>query len=397
MTEILLLDDDPLQLKLLARTLNGLGYTKLLGCSSAAAALLALKSPERQIGLILLDLNMPGVDGVAFLKLLSERRAEVPVVLVSGEDERLIESAARFGASQNIKILGAITKPVLPAELKTVLEHWEKPPAEPAPLRQYPAEQIARAILDGELVPYFQPIVNLATGALAGAETLVRWQHPRDGLVMPGQFITVAEERGLIRDITGLMLRAAVAQGRAWRDQGLEVFVAVNISMGDLTRTDFADFVLDALERSGLPPSHLVLEVSEQRFAQDPDTAVAAISRLRLRRITMAIDNFGIGSSSLVQLRDLPFNAVKVNGSFVHGAGGNAVLGAIVNASIDLARQLGMRTVAEGVEDSTDWVWLRASPCELAQGWFIGAPMAASELGPWLSAWEKRRRRLFDA
>lgn len=396
MPEILLLDDDPLQVKLLARTLNELGYADLVPCDSAAAALHALGAPHRSIGLILLDLNMPGVDGVAFLKLLNERHVDAAVVLVSGEDERLIESAARFGTSQNIKILGAITKPVLPSELKTVLEHWQKPTAAPAPPKQYPADQIARAILENELVPYFQPIVNLVTGSLAGAETLVRWQHPVDGLVMPAQFISVAEERGLIRDITGLMIRAAVTQGRAWRDEGLEVFVAVNVSMGDLTRADFADFVLDALERSGLPPSDLVLEVSEQRVAQDPDTALAAISRLRMRRITMAIDNFGIGSSSLAQLRDLPFNAVKVNGSFVHGAGGSAVLGAIVNSSIDLARQLGMRTVAEGVEDSTDWVWLRSSGCELAQGWFIGAPMAAAELAAWLSAWEKRRRRLFE-
>ncbi|MBI5600464.1 MAG: EAL domain-containing response regulator [Gemmatimonadetes bacterium] len=397
MPEILLLDDDPLQLKLLSRTLHGLGYTDPIACDSAEAALQALSAPHQAIGLILLDLNMPGVDGVAFLKLLSERRFDAAVVLVSGEDERLIESAARFGASQNIRMLGAISKPVLPAELKTVLEHWQKPTAAPAPPKQYPADQIARAILENELVPHFQPIVNLVTGALAGAETLVRWQHPSDGLVMPGQFIAVAEERGLIRDITRLMIRAAVTQGRVWRDQGLHVFVAVNVSMGDLTRADFADFVLDALERSGLPPDDLVLEASEQRVAQDPDTALAAISRLRMRRITMAIDNFGIGSSSLAQLRDIPFNAVKVDGSFVHGAGGSAVLGAIVNSSIDLARQLGMRTVAEGVEDSTDWVWLRSSGCEMAQGWFIGAPMAASELAAWLTAWEKRRRRLFDA
>ncbi len=397
MPEILLLDDDPLQLKLLTRTLNGFGYTQLVACDNAAAALRALDAPHRSIGLILLDLNMPGVDGVAFLKLLSERRVDAAVVLVSGEDERLIESAARFGASQHLRILGAITKPVVPAGLRAMLDRWQTQAAAPVPPKEYSADQVARAILHNELVPHFQPIVHLATGVLAGAETLVRWQHPDDGLVMPGQFISVAEERGLIRDITEFMIRAAVTQGRIWRDQGMDVSVAVNVSMGDLTRADFADFVLDALERSGLPPTALVLEVSERRFAQDPDTALAAISRLRMRRISMAIDNFGIGSSSLAQLRDVPFNAVKVNGSFVHGAAGNAILGAIVNSSIDLARQLGLRTVAEGVEDSTDWVWLRASACELAQGWFIGAPMAASELAAWVNAWEKRRGQLFGA
>jgi EAL domain-containing protein (putative c-di-GMP-specific phosphodiesterase class I)/CheY-like chemotaxis protein len=395
-TEILLLDDDPLQLKLLARTLNGLGYKQLLGCSSAAAALTALNSPTRNIGLILLDLNMPGVDGIAFLRLLGERRAEIPVVLVSGEDERLIETAARFGASQNIKILGSVPKPVWPAELRSVLERWETPAPPPPRPKQYPAEEVARAILHGELVPHYQPVVELATGALVGVEALVRWQHPQDGIVMPGQFIAVAEERGLIRDLTRIMIRAGMMQRQQWRDQGLEISVAVNVSMDDLGRADFADYVFSELDRTGLPAKDLVLEVSEQRFAQNPDAALATVSRLRLRRITMSIDDFGTGTSSLAQLRDLPFNEVKVDGSFVHGAGSNAILGAIVNSSLDLAQRIGMRTLAEGVEDSADWVFLRANKCDHAQGYFIATPMPASELTTWLPSWEKRRRKLFE-
>ncbi len=395
MTEILLLDDDPLQLKLLARTLNGLGYKQLLGCTSAAAALNALNTPSRSIGLILLDLNMPGVDGIAFLELLAERRNRIPVVLVSGEDERLVETAARFAASRDLTIVGSVPKPVWPTELRIVLERWHAPTSTTAAPRLYPAEEIAGAILHNELVAHFQPIVNLHTGTLAGAETLVRWQHPRDGLVLPGQFVTVAEERGLIRDITRLMLHAAVTQGRHWHDQGTAAFVAVNVTMSDLTRAELADYVFTELERSGLAPTDLVLEVSEQRYAQDPDAALAALSRFRLRRITMAIDNFGIGSSSLANLRDLPFNSVKVDRSFVHGAGSNTVLSAIVNSSIDLARQLGMRTVAEGVEDAADWVNLRTSKCEMAQGYYIGAPMPAEQIPEWQADWERRRKKLF--
>lgn len=395
MPEILLLDDDPLQLKMLARTLNGLGYTKLLGCSSAAAALHALSAPERQLGLLLLDLNMPGVDGIAFLKLLAERRHDIPVVLVSGEDERLVETAARLAESLGLTILGTVPKPVWPAELRIVLDRW-KTHTPPVPMSKvYTAEEVARAILDDELVAYFQPIVHLGTGELAGAEALVRWHHPHDGVVLPGQFVAIAEERGLIRDITRQMLRAAMSQGRRWRDEGREVFVAVNLTMADLTRDDLVDYVFAELERSGLSPKNLVLEVSEQRYAQDPNAAIAALSRFRLRRITMAIDNFGIGSSSLAHLRDLPFNAVKVDRSFVHGAGSNTVLGAIVNSSIELARQLGMRTVAEGVEDVADWVTLRTSKCELAQGYYIGAPMAAAQLPEWQAEWDRRRKKLF--
>lgn len=395
MPEILLLDDDPLQLKMLARTLNGLGYTKLLGCTSAAAALHALSAPERRIGLILLDLNMPGVDGIAFLTLLSERRADVPVVLVSGEDERLLETAARFGASQKLTILGTVPKPVWPAELRLVLERWTSPATPLFTLRQYSAEEVAGAILHGELIPHYQPKVDLATGAVVGVEALVRWRHPKDGLVMPAQFIGIAEERGLIRDLTSLMLQSALAQGRQWRDAGLALSVAVNVSMDDLARADFADTVLAAVERSGLPHRDLVLEVSEQRFAQNPDAAMATVSRLRLRRITMAIDDFGTGTASLAQLRDLPFNEVKVDGSFMHGVGSNAILGAIVTSSLDLALRIGMRTIAEGVEDIADWVWLRAQKCDHAQGYFIGPPMPAAELPDWMAGWEKRRRELY--
>lgn len=397
MTEILLLDDDPLQLKLLARTLNSLGYKQLLGCSSAGAALSALNAPNRSIGLIMLDLNMPGVDGIAFLKLLAERRAEIPVVLVSGEDERLIETAARFGASQHLKILGSVPKPVWPTELRAVLERWEAPASVASAPKQYPGEEVARAVLHGEFIPYFQPIVELSTGALVGVEGLARWQHPTDGLVMPSQFIGVAEERGLIRDITRAMIRACLKQGHAWRDAGLDLFLAVNVSMDDLGRTDFADYVFEELERSGIPPKNLVLEVSEQRFAQNPDAALATVSRLRLRRITMSIDDFGTGTSSLAQLRDLPFNEVKIDGSFVHGSSSNAILGAIVNSSLDLARRIGMRTVAEGVEDGADWAAMRLDKCDHAQGYFICKPMAPDELPGWVGSWDNRRKKLFES
>lgn len=397
MTEILLVDDDPLQLKLLARTLNGLGYTQLVGCSSAVAALHALHAPERRIGLILLDLNMPGVDGVAFLKLLSERRAEIPVVLVSGEDERLIETAARFGASQNLTILGSVPKPVWPAELRVVLDRWQRPATPFSTPRQYSADEVANAIRRGELIPHYQPKVDLVAGAVVGVEALVRWRHPKDGMVMPGQFLAMAEACGFICDVTSLMLHAALAQCAQWRESGQTLSVAVNVSMADLARADFADTVLAAVERSGLPPRDLVLEVGEQGFAQNPDAALATVSRLRLRRITMAIDDFGTGIASLAQLRDLPFNEMKVDGSFLHGAGSSAILAAIVESSLDLAQRLGLRTIAAGVEDSADWAWLRTKKCDHAQGYFIGPPMPAADLPAWLAAWEKRRTQLYDA
>ncbi len=397
MTEILLVEDEPLQLKLLARTLNGLGYTQLIGCSTATAALATLSSAERNIGLIMLDLNLPEVDGVEFLRMLAARRTDIPVVLVSGEDERLIETAARFGASQHITVLGSVPKPVWPAELKAVLERWEKPVVPVVPdVKQYPAEEVARAILDGEFFTYYQPKVELQQGNVIGFEALVRWLHPRDGIVTPDRFIRVAEERGMIRDPTKLMLKTALAQARYWHASGMELSVAVNVSMFDLARAEFADEVIHEVERNKLPPKQLVLEVSERRFAQNPDAALATVSRLRLRRVTMSIDDFGTGTASLAQLRDLPFNEVKVDRSFVHGAGSNAILGAIVNSSLDLAQRIGLRTLAEGIEDAADWIWLRNQRCDHAQGHFIGSPMPVEKIPEWLAEWERRRKKLFE-
>ena len=397
-TEILLLDDDPLQLKLLARALNGLGYHNVVGCTTAAVALDALNAPERSIGLIFLDLNMPDVDGVAFLRLLAESHRSIPVVLVSGEDERLVETAARLGASHQLTVLGTLPKPVWPVELRALLARWESPaPAASGAPAAYAAGDVTRAVRHGELVTYYQPKVDLVTGAVAGVEALVRWRHPLHGDVLPGRFLGVVEEQGLIGELTRVVIGAALSQADEWRQDGLQLSVAVNVSMDDLAQVDFADYVLAELDRHGVPPSDLVLEVAEPRLAKDPHAVMEVVSRLRLKRVTMSIDDFGTGHSSLAQVRDLPFNEVKIDGSFLHGAGSNATLAALFTASVDMARRIGMRTVAEGVEDSVDWAWLRSRNCDQAQGFFLGRPMPADELRHWLAGWEQRRRELFPA
>ncbi|MDX9766086.1 MAG: EAL domain-containing protein, partial [Ectothiorhodospiraceae bacterium] len=241
---------------------------------------------------------------------------------------------------------------------------------------------------------YFQPKVNPASGEVAGVEVLVRWHHPRDGLVMPVQFIPMAEEQGLIDGLTQVVLVDALHQARQWQDDGMPLHIAVNVSMDSLAALEFADFVADEVARAGLPMNHLVLEVTESRLMKDPRAALDILARLRLKRIGLSIDDFGTGHSSLAQLRDIPFSELKVDYGFVHGAWRDASLQAIFEASLGVARQLGMKTVAEGVEDRDDWDFLRARGCDLAQGFFIGRPMPAAELPEWMAQWEARRRDL---
>jgi EAL domain-containing protein (putative c-di-GMP-specific phosphodiesterase class I) len=182
-------------------------------------------------------------------------------------------------------------------------------------------------------------------------------------------------------------------QARIWQDAGLHLCVAVNVSMDNLISLEFPDFVAQAVRQAGVPPTSLLLEVTESRLMKDPLAALDILTRLRLKHISLSIDDFGTGHSSLAQLRDIPFDELKVDRGFVHGAGRDPSLRALFEASLGMARQLGMKTVAEGVEDREDWDFLRLAGCDTAQGYFIARPMPGEELPCWIDDWDDRYRQ----
>lgn len=392
---VLLLDDDPFVLKMLARQLAGLGVPEVAVFTSGEAALAAL-AKDGIAEMVLVDLNMPGMDGVEFLRHLGQRGYAGSLALVSGEDVRILEAAERLAAAHGLHVLGHLTKPVASQTLRDLLERWRSAaPAQPLAGRKgYGAREVRRAIEQGELVNHYQPKVDVATGALRGVETLVRWQHPDDGLVFPDQFIGVAEEHGLIDALTRRVLGDALAQARRWGAAGLALRVAVNVSMDNLVRLDFADFVASEVDRHGLAPADLILEVTESRLMHDAQNALEVLTRLRLKRFSLSIDDFGTGHSSLGQLRNIPFDELKIDQSFVHGAAEDGTRRAIVDASLTIARQLGMGSVAEGVEDGADWAFLQSTGCDQAQGYFIARPMPGDALPAWQVDWQGRHAAL---
>jgi EAL domain-containing protein (putative c-di-GMP-specific phosphodiesterase class I)/ActR/RegA family two-component response regulator len=389
----LVVDDEPFVLKLLGRQLENLGFEEVILYERGHDALILLESGAQTVDLICCDLQMPEMDGVELVRHLVRIGYAGRLVLVSGEDERTLQTAEKLAKAHQLRVLGAVHKPVSYQKLRELLD--AKPSyAATAPRdasRAYAPDALRRAIACGELVNYYQPKVELATGTVAGVETLVRWHHPHDGLVFPGQFIATVEEHGLIDALTRTVLIAAVRQARLWQEAGLRLHVAVNVSMDNLAALEFPDFVAHETEAAGVPASSLVLEVTESRLMKNPLAALDILTRLRLKRIRLSIDDFGTGHSSLSQLRDIPFDELKVDRGFVHGACRDASLKAIVEASLGMARQLGMKTVAEGVEDQADWGFLHAAGCDLAQGYFIAKPMPAEDLTGWLARWERRR------
>lgn len=389
---IMVLDDEPFMLKLLGRMLANLGFTQVTSCASGRGALASLDSPNQPPDLILLDINMPEMDGLEFVRHLVERHYTSKIIVISGEDERMLQAAVKLVQSHKISVLGHLRKPVQPEALSALLEKWTpSAPARPGAAKKvYGADELRAAIDNGELVNYYQPKVAVATGEVVGVESLVRWLHPQDRMVFPDQFIGVAEAHGLIDDLTRVVLTGALAQAKVWQDAGWVLRVAVNVSMDSLASLDFPHFVAGLAAQAGVPPQGMVLEVTESRLMQDLHAPLEILTRLRLKRFRLSIDDFGTGHSSLTQLRDLPFDGLKIDRSFVHGACNDETLRAMYDASLGLARQLGIEVVAEGVEDRADWNFLRRTGCDLAQGYFIARPMPAADFPGWMEDWQER-------
>lgn len=398
MMKILLVDDDPFALELFATQLRSLGMQDIRTCPSAASALALLAHSRSQspFDLIFCDLNMPETDGVELLRQLAREAFKGGVVLVSGEDDRTLKTVGHLAELRGLELIGTLTKPVAIERLEQVLMRARavvEPLVSRAKSRRYTPQSLQHAIADGQLLCHYQPKVALADGRVVGVEALVRWQHPDDGLVFPDQFIGMAEDNALIGDLTWVVLDSALRQARRWHEAGYDLSVAVNVSMEGLVDLGFPDAIGQAVAAAGLPAWRLSLEVTESRLSIDRLALLDIVSRLRLKRVGVSIDDFGTGHSSLAQLRDIPFNELKLDRGFVDGVAASAELQAIVGGSMMMARHLGLTVTAEGVEQREDWDYLRESSCDLAQGYLIARPMPGEELTGWVDAWRKQGQR----
>lgn len=395
---ILVVDDDPFICRLMRRQLQTVGFMQVELCERARAAVERLERDPDAVELIFCDLQMPEMDGVEFIRHLANLGYRGALVLLSGEDERILRSAERLARAQQLRVAGVLYKPVSNEQLQQLLQALPSPSLERTiPTASYSAEELGRGIAAGELINHYQPKVDLQSGNVIGVEALVRWQHPEYGLIYPDRFISVAEDHGLIDELMRAVLRCALHDARHWQQMGVSLQLAVNVSMDNLQRLDLPEFVERETLDAGVAPSTLVLEVTESSLMKNRQAALEILTRLRLKRIGLSIDDFGTGHSSLVQLRDIPFTELKIDRSFVHGAWRDSALRTILSASLEMARKLGLKTVAEGVEDLNDWDYLRKAGCDVAQGWFITKALPAEQLIVWLTDWEVRRASLLPS
>jgi EAL domain-containing protein (putative c-di-GMP-specific phosphodiesterase class I) len=252
-----------------------------------------------------------------------------------------------------------------------------------------PIDEIWQALVNDQLIPYFQPIVDIESRKVVGAEALARWRHPALGVLSPVTFVPVLEERGMIRELTELILEKSIYSCRDWLDRGHAIKVSINLSLQSFTDPTLPNHLANKARIAGLESSHVVLEFAESSLRKHWDEAEPCLTALRQLGFGVAIDEFGIGAGITQQLTADHFSEIKIDRAFVHGAGSNQHLRAILEDNLELGRRQGLHTVAIGVEDGTDLILLADLGCNAVQGYICSAPLPADGLLDWVEHWEE--------
>lgn len=331
---------------------------------------------------IVLDLNMPSHDGIELMRILAEEKSSAKILLISGQDFRVLRAVERLGLSQGLQMAGTIQKPVMLTHLQETLTELMS--------RTITESDLAAAIASGDLVVHYQPkLTRIDDGdwRVSGAEALVRWNHAKYGMLMPDEFIQMAEETGLIAPLTDFVLKKSMEQNAIWADKGLILNIAVNISPRFLTDVEFPDKLAVLQQKYGVDSSRLTLEITETAAMTNLEVTMDILTRLRLKGVELSIDDFGTGYSSLKQLFCMPFSELKIDRSFVREISTSSDAQTIVKAMIQLAHNLNMTACAEGVENEEALAFLGSVGCDAFQGFLISEPISALKFEYLVSNW----------
>lgn len=391
---VLIVDDEPFQHSLLTNALEKLHITQISHALHGAQALALLAPNLPPPDVIICDLDMPDVDGIALLRHLARQHYQGGIIVISGAEPTLIRIAERLATIHGLTLLGSVQKPAGLQDLARALAQMDagprtsKTPSSSA--GRIPLQELQRALAQGEIQAWFQPKVAIDTRRVTGAECLARWQHPTRGLLTPGSFVALAEDHDLIHPLTLTIFEQAAACLADWRAQGHELKLAINVSVEHLRHIDLPEVFDRQVRAAGLTPRHFILELTESRLMEDLGTGLDIIARLRLKGFGLSIDDFGTGFSTLENLKQLPFTELKIDRAFVRGAAGDTAASAILTSSIELAHAFDLNIVAEGVETLEDWEYVASLGCHEIQGYYIARPMPAQQFIQWLGRYSGR-------
>lgn len=349
---------------------------------------------DKSATVIVLDLIMPEVDGIEIIRFLAETGSDALLVLMSGFDSSVLHSAQKLAAEQGLNIVGSLNKPFRHDELHQLLSQLSiLPKHHISNIKTQPlsASELSDAMANNRIVMHYQPKVGLnGNDSFASVEALVRCQRPGVGLIGPDSFISTAEQHGLIDDLTWLVLEQVMQQYRTWREQGLNIQIAVNMSTSTLKELDLPEKMGNLAQKHGVDPSQIILEVTETSLMQELTKSLDILTRLRIKGFQLSIDDFGTGYSSMVQLHRAPFSEIKIDRSFISEMVDDTEATTIVETIIMLGHKLNMKVVAEGVETDSCLEKLTALSCDQAQGFLFSKPLPGYKIFSWFSQHLKR-------
>jgi EAL domain-containing protein (putative c-di-GMP-specific phosphodiesterase class I)/AmiR/NasT family two-component response regulator len=387
---IMVVEDHGFQRRMALHLLAELGVANVYEAAEGAEALALLERLPQPPDVVLVDLDMPGMDGIEFIGHVAQRRLARGVALVSALDPALINTVQTMARAYGLHVLGSIEKPLTLAKLQDLLLSYEER------LQDVDADEdiavgideLRAALAGNQIEPWFQPQVEFANGKVVAVEALARWR--RAGQVLrPAHFLALLEREGLAQALTDTMLEQACRWKRHWDDRGLRLNISVNVSTMTLADPAVADHYQQIVQDLGVDPTDVMLEITESSLMADAARGLSVLARLRLKGFGLSIDDFGTGYSSLAQLSQIPFTELKIDRGFVSGAHLQPRKRAVVEASLDLARKLNLGVVAEGVETTEDWRMLAELGCGVAQGYLIAHAVPGEVVADAVDRWRR--------
>jgi EAL domain-containing protein (putative c-di-GMP-specific phosphodiesterase class I)/AmiR/NasT family two-component response regulator len=388
---VMVVEDHGFQRRMALRLLTDLGIGEVSEAADGHGALHLLEGSGRAPDVLLVDLDMPGMDGIEFIGHVAQRRLAHAVIVASALDPALLNTVQTMARAYGLRVLGSVEKPLTRDKLAAVLGGYDEQ------LHAYDDDEVVEvsvaaireALASNEIEPWFQPQVELGNGRPVAVEALARWRR-RDGrIVRPAHFIPLIEREGLVGELTDHMLTQSCRWKHHWDQRGLRLNLAINISPQLLADESAADRYQDIVRKHGVEPNEVILEITESSVMADAARGLGVLARLRLKGFGLSIDDFGTGYSSLAQLSQIPFTELKIDQGFVSGAQSQPRKRAVIEASLDLARKLQLDVVAEGVETVEEWQMLADLGCGMAQGNLITPPVPGNELPAVLERWRR--------
>lgn len=376
---VLVVDDEPIQRQIAGRMLHIIGVREVIETDDGAHALSIIGARAGAVDLVICDLEMPKMDGMEFIRRLSEVDAPPGLIINSGHRAEIIESVDRMGRAYGLRVLGSLAKPLTRSVLEPLLvkltETTDGKIEQPA--RERSTLDLHRCLAENRFVPYFQPKLRFSDQAVTAAETLIRIEQADGEILPPARFMADVVDQGLITEVTLALFDATLAIVSGWNRSGHHPHISFNLSPESLDDVAFGTQLNHRVKAAGIQPSDITFEVVESEISRDFRSSLENTTRLRMLGFGLSIDDFGTGFSSMEQLGALPFSELKVDQSFVTGICDDPRNQAMVTSTVRMAKDLKLTVVAEGIETDQEAAFVHDAGCDFGQGYWLSRPIGA--------------------